>query len=173
MLCWTCSKMLCSIISASTLGYKCFALGWLNIPHRLSVTSVAAAAANFNVMFVLWLLWLKLSATHILLPQQLNLNVIERKFRRQILMPDPIILGFRSLSLNIYCCCGVVNTWHLVPAMLMIIRRYSDPSNSTCIHYNYAERKCKGGSGLQWRCLRLQVIYNIFDDINQLSSKTS
>ena len=57
----------------------------------LSVTSVAAAAANLNVMF---LLWLKLSATHILLPQQPNLNVIERKFKRQILMPDPIILAY-------------------------------------------------------------------------------
>ena len=55
-------------------------------------TSVAAAAANLNVMF---LLWLKLSATHILLPQQPNLNIIERKFKRQILKPDPIILdGF-------------------------------------------------------------------------------
>ena len=40
----------------------------------------------------MFLLWLKLSATHILLPQQPNLNVIERKFKRQILMPDPIIL---------------------------------------------------------------------------------
>ena len=28
----------------------------------------------------------------ILLPQQPNLNVIERKFKRQILKPDPIIL---------------------------------------------------------------------------------
>ena len=27
-----------------------------------------------------------------MLPQQPNLNVIERKFKRQILMPDPIIL---------------------------------------------------------------------------------
>ena len=53
-------------------------------------TSVAAAAANLNVMF---LLLLKLSATHILLPQQPDLNVIERKFKRQILKPDPIILG--------------------------------------------------------------------------------
>ena len=35
---------------------------------------------------------LKLSATYILLPQQPNLNVIERKFKRQILKPDPIIL---------------------------------------------------------------------------------
>ena len=52
-------------------------------------TSVAAAAANLNVMF---LLWLKLSATHILLPQQSNLSVIERKFKCQILKPDPIIL---------------------------------------------------------------------------------
>ena len=45
--------------------------------------------ANLNVMF---LLWLKLSATHILLPQQTFLNVIERKYKRQILLPDPIIL---------------------------------------------------------------------------------
>ena len=58
-----------------------------------SVISVAAAAANLNVMF---LLLLKLSATHILLPQQPNLNVIERKFKRQILKPDPIILVFSS-----------------------------------------------------------------------------
>ena len=94
MLCWTYSKMLCSIISASTLGYKCFAVGWLNIPHRLSVTSVAATAANFNVMFLLWLK----------LPQQPNLNVIERKFKRQILMPDPIILGHRA------CC----RCWQMV-----------------------------------------------------------
>ena len=57
---------------------------------QLHCASVAAAAANFNVMF---LLWLKLSATHILLPQQPNLNVIERKFKRQILMPDPIIIA--------------------------------------------------------------------------------
>ena len=41
----------------------------------------------------MFLLWLKLSATYILLPQQPNLNVIERKFKRQILKPDPIILG--------------------------------------------------------------------------------
>ena len=40
----------------------------------------------------MFLLWLKLSATYILLPQQPNLNVIERKFKRQILKPDPIIL---------------------------------------------------------------------------------
>ena len=46
--------------------------------------------ANLNVMF---LLWLKLSATHILLPQQFYLNVIERKYKRQILLPDPIILA--------------------------------------------------------------------------------
>ena len=41
----------------------------------------------------MFLLWLKLSATYILLPQQPNLNVIERKFKRQILMPDPVILA--------------------------------------------------------------------------------
>ena len=40
----------------------------------------------------MFLLWLKLSATHILLPQQPYLNVIERKYKRQILKPDPIIL---------------------------------------------------------------------------------
>ena len=62
-----------------------------------SVTSVAAAAANFNVMF---LLWLKLSATHILLPQQPNLNVIERKFKRQIFMPDSIILDHYTLHVT-------------------------------------------------------------------------
>ena len=28
-----------------------------------------------------------------MLPQQPNLNIIERKFKRQILKPDPIILG--------------------------------------------------------------------------------
>ena len=61
-----------------------------------SVTSVAAAAENLNVMF---LLWLKLSATHILLPQQSNLNVIERKFKRQILKPDPIILVRNTTNL--------------------------------------------------------------------------
>ena len=33
------------------------------------------------------------SATYIMLPQQPNLNIIERKFKRQILKPDPIILG--------------------------------------------------------------------------------
>ena len=48
----------------------------------------------------MFLLWLKLSATHILLPQQPNLNVIERKFKRQILMPDPIILVLSSFT---YC----------------------------------------------------------------------
>ena len=63
-----------------------------------SVTSVAAADANLNVMF---LLWLKLSATHILLPQQPNLNVIERKFKRQILKPDPIILDVTCNSCKI------------------------------------------------------------------------
>ena len=42
----------------------------------------------------MFLLWLKLSATHILLPQQTYLNVIERKYKRQILMPDPIILAY-------------------------------------------------------------------------------
>ena len=55
--------------------------------------SVAGAASNLNVMF---LFWLKLSATHILLPQQPYLNVIERKYKRQILMPDPIILVLNS-----------------------------------------------------------------------------
>ena len=38
-----------------------------------------------------------MSATHILLPQQPNLNVIERKFKRQILKPDPIILGLMAI----------------------------------------------------------------------------
>ena len=38
-----------------------------------------------------------MSATHILLPQQPNLNVIERKFKRQILMPDPIILDSKYI----------------------------------------------------------------------------
>ena len=51
--------------------------------------SVAGAASNLNVMF---LFCLKLSATHILLPQQTYLNVIERKYQRQIFLPDPIIL---------------------------------------------------------------------------------
>ena len=41
-----------------------------------------------------------LSATHILLPQQLYLNVIERKYKRQIFMPDPIILACND-NLNI------------------------------------------------------------------------
>ena len=52
----------------------------------------------------MFLLWLKLSATHILLPQQPNLNVIERKFKRQILMPDPIILASDTnfMSINLY-----------------------------------------------------------------------
>ena len=31
--------------------------------------------------------------TYILLPKQLYLNVIERKYKLQIFMPDPIILG--------------------------------------------------------------------------------
>ena len=31
-----------------------------------------------------------------MLPQKLNLNVIERKFKRQMLMPDPIILSLNS-----------------------------------------------------------------------------
>ena len=39
-----------------------------------------------------------LSATHILLPQQPNLNIIERKFKRQILKPDPIILACLSFT---------------------------------------------------------------------------
>ena len=42
----------------------------------------------------MFLLLLKLSATYILLPQQPNLNEIERKFKRQIFKPDPIILDF-------------------------------------------------------------------------------
>ena len=37
------------------------------------------------------------AATHILLPQQTYLNVIERKYKRQILMPDPIILEEKAL----------------------------------------------------------------------------
>ena len=49
----------------------------------------------------MFLLWLKLSATHILLPQQPNLNVIERKFKRQILMPDPIILAEHPVSIHL------------------------------------------------------------------------
>jgi len=49
---------------------------------------------NLNVMF---LLWLKLSATYILLPLP-PLNVIERKFKRQILKPDPIILANISIK---------------------------------------------------------------------------
>ena len=66
--------------------------GLIKYSTTWSVTSVAAAAANLNVMF---LLWLKLSATHILLPQQTYLNVIERKYKRQILLPDPIILALK------------------------------------------------------------------------------
>ena len=79
--------------------------GLIKYSTTWSVTSVAAAAANLNVMF---LLWLKLSATHILLPQQPNLNVIERKFKRQILKPDPIILGVNSV-LNLKVLEGAVN----------------------------------------------------------------
>ena len=45
----------------------------------------------------MFLLSLKLSATHILLPQQPYLNVIERKYKRQVLLPDPIILALWSL----------------------------------------------------------------------------
>ena len=71
--------------------------GLIKYSTTWSVTSVAAAAANLNVMF---LLWLKLSATYILLPQQPNLNVIERKFKRQILKPDPIILALSSTADN-------------------------------------------------------------------------
>ncbi len=71
----------------------------------------------------MFLLWLKLSATHILLPQQPNLNVIERKFKRQILMPDPIILacdpllvpaplfGTHPSGLPIYKCCTILESW--------------------------------------------------------------
>ena len=47
----------------------------------------------------MFLLWLKLSATHILLPQQTYLNVIERKYKRQILMPDPIILDLNNVDM--------------------------------------------------------------------------
>ena len=36
-----------------------------------------------------------------MLPQQPNLNVIERKFKRQILKPDPIILEENSNLLHI------------------------------------------------------------------------
>ena len=46
----------------------------------------------------MFLLWLKLSATHILLSQQTYLNAIERKYKRQILMPDPIILGEKAAA---------------------------------------------------------------------------
>ena len=48
----------------------------------------------------MFLLWSKLSATHILLPQQPNLNVIERKFKRQIFKPDPIIMFVFVFSSN-------------------------------------------------------------------------
>ena len=51
----------------------------------------------------MFLLWLKLSATYILLPQQPNLNIIERKFKRQILMPDPIILATSPGLLQVCC----------------------------------------------------------------------
>ena len=37
-------------------------------------------------------------ATYIMLPQQPNLNIIERKFKRQILKPDPIILGETAIK---------------------------------------------------------------------------
>ena len=73
-----------------TESRTCFVVSAEHCNTTWSVTSVAAADTNLNVMF---LLWLKLSATYILLPQQPNLNVIERKFKRQILKPDPIILG--------------------------------------------------------------------------------
>ena len=50
-----------------------------------------------------------LSATHILLPQQPNLNVIERKFKRQILKPDPIILDCAAYSqMLIYYTCIIL-----------------------------------------------------------------
>ena len=48
----------------------------------------------------MFLLWLKLSATRILLPQQRNLNVIERKYKRQIFLPDPIILDSNQQILD-------------------------------------------------------------------------
>ena len=50
----------------------------------------------------MFLLWLKLSATHILLPQQPNLNVVDRKFKRQILKPDPIILDSTDETIRLY-----------------------------------------------------------------------
>ena len=50
----------------------------------------------------MFLLWLKLSATHILLPQQTYLNVIERKYKRQILMPDPIILDLLAHKVEFF-----------------------------------------------------------------------
>ena len=74
--------------------------GLIKYSTTWSVTSVAAAAANLNVMF---LLWLKLSATYILLPQQPNLNVIERKFKCQILKPDPIILTHTPILYLLEC----------------------------------------------------------------------
>ena len=36
-----------------------------------------------------------------MLPQQHNSNVIERKFKRQIFMPDPIILGLINTVYNV------------------------------------------------------------------------
>ena len=92
--------------------------GLIKYSTTWSVTSVAAAAANLNVMF---LLWLKLSATHILLPQQPNLNVIERKFKRQILMPDPIILDPEAQNSEprygvVWVCWHEVTYFHAVTA---------------------------------------------------------
>ena len=40
------------------------------------------------------------SATYIMLPQQPNLNIIERKFKRQILKPNPIILDWSDYLLS-------------------------------------------------------------------------
>ena len=72
---------------ALDLSCKCFAL------KKTSSKCFAGRVVKWGP-----LIGQSLSATHILLPQQPYLNIIERKYKHQILMPDPIILGMTALT---------------------------------------------------------------------------
>ena len=126
-----------------------------------SVTRVAAAAANFNVMF---LLWFKLSATHILLPQQPNLNVIERKFKRQILKPDPIILG-------LYCWVSSPGGCHVLSLLDPEFPRQLAPSSLLPVYVLLHLLQSREGTLFNLSKMMMKIIKCCQNKIDELTKK--
>ena len=85
----------------------------------------------------MFLLWLKLSAAHILLPQQTYLNVIERKYKRQILLPDPIILADNTSAAG-----PSFTAYHFPAQIVNYDARRLYPDSCTNYSMNVRQMKC-------------------------------